>query len=52
MNGIPGNARRLNHFAIMFDPSGEEVQLDIVKKENTDLKRRLERLESAILDKL
>lgn len=48
MSGIPDNARRQNHFSILFDPSGEEVQLSAVRKENKNLKSEMEDIKAKL----
>jgi hypothetical protein len=48
MQRIPANSRRVNHYSIVFDPTGEEIQLNEVREENKNLKRRLVRLEEAL----
>ena len=48
MTGIPDNARRENHFTILFDPTGEEVQISTVRQENKELKNEIKDIKSKL----
>lgn len=46
---IPDNARRVNHYSIVFDVTPQELQISNIRKENKQMKDRMKRLEDLLL---
>lgn len=47
---IPHNAKRVDSRYIVFVPTEEEKQIATMKEENEDMKKRLNKLESLLLN--